>query len=152
MIKALIFTRSYATFECAFECNKINREKGDIMKHITCTKCEETFPATDEYFRRNRRASSGFQSRCKECAQTSIKEHYVPFTELQLERRGEVGVKCPLYAKKCSKCIVLADCWRLDDIKFESESMPLKLKPLKKSRFGKEFSQIRQRNSDKDKE
>jgi len=98
-----------------------------------CLGCQRELPVTEEYFRRFKGSRDGFQARCKDCSQAWIKEHYIHFSEKDVETRGIVGVKCPLYSPKCVLCNVLRDCWRLADIEPGSVGMPLKV--LKKSRF-----------------
>lgn len=39
----------------------------EIPKKRMCTKCEETKPLTEEFFRKNKRYAEGFETWCKEC-------------------------------------------------------------------------------------
>src|SRR5512138_1689665 len=95
-----------------------------IPKTKICRGCQRELPLTAEYFRRFKGSRDGFQARCKDCNQTWIREHYVHFTELDFERRGSVGVKCPLYSPKCGKCLAVPDCWRLVGLKPGDDRIP----------------------------
>lgn len=52
----------------------------------TCTKCNQEFPATTEYFYPKAAGKFGVDSSCKVCHRTGKKEWYINNTELKLAR------------------------------------------------------------------
>lgn len=52
----------------------------------TCTKCDNQFPATPEYFYRDASKSDGMQSCCKPCQQTRNRHYYEANAEKERER------------------------------------------------------------------
>jgi hypothetical protein len=64
----------------------------------TCTKCKKNFPATSEYFPRNKRYKDGLFCYCKECNKARFKKHYEDNKEYHLERsRKQKEEKPELY-------------------------------------------------------
>src|SRR3990167_5777909 len=51
-----------------------------------CTKCGRSFPATAEYFSRDKYNADGFTYQCKECRRANAKRHYTENRDKELER------------------------------------------------------------------
>lgn len=92
-----------------------------------CRTCMEKKPLTAEYWRRYHKAPDGFIVHCKECTKKSIKAHYRKWYAKDVNKRGEVGVRCLLWAPSCGECEDWTTCWRLDDIDEKSEDYPVEL-------------------------
>lgn len=67
------------------------------MNHKKCRECENFFPATEDYWHKNKSYSDGFQSICKKCAVEKTREHEKNLSEeqrkLKNEKRGQTKAK-----------------------------------------------------------
>lgn len=88
-----------------------------------CYRCEEEKPLDE--FRKNKSQEDGYDLYCKTCASDIIKAHYVPYTKKDLRERGQQGALCPLWAKRCKRCVDVADCWRINDFDLSSGEYPV---------------------------
>lgn len=101
------------------------------VKTKICTACKEEKPLDAEHWRRNKRSSDGFYTLCKPCSKKEVKDHYRKWNKRDIDRRGEVGVRCVLWSPRCGICPCiqgdLSACWRLAKIKPDGESYPVEL-------------------------
>jgi hypothetical protein len=119
------------------------RPKLPLEATKVCPSCGRELPVTSEYFRKYKGSRDGFQARCKDCAQGWLNEHYIHFTEKDVQTRGTLGVKCPLYASICGECNEVRKCWRIEGFSEGDIGLPLSVK--KKSKFS---FQMRSANED----
>ena len=70
--------------------NKKRKEKIMEQEVKTCSKCENQFPKTSEFFYAKRQAKDGFDSWCRECTKKRVKNRKI---ERILERKGELEKK-----------------------------------------------------------
>jgi len=107
--------------------------KKDLMLVTTkvCTNCGKRLPLNTEHWRRNKLSLDGFYSQCKPCTKKSLKDHYRKYTKVDIVERGEVGVKCILWAQKCGVCPCiehdLSACWRIARISPNDVRYPVEL-------------------------
>jgi len=100
------------------------------VKMKRCMRCENLFPATVEYFRRNSSLEDGLDGYCKTCASSILKAHFVHFTRKDVRVKGTQGVMCILWAERCDVCTDLAACWRIANLSPGSSKYPAKLNEL----------------------
>jgi len=92
-----------------------------IMEHKVCTKCNNTLPATREYFHVLKKGKYGLRSVCKKCLAEAFKAKYVPISKKTEKQCGECKITYPLthenfYTKKTKKGAIIngkplsADC------------------------------------------
>lgn len=67
----------------------LNFEASSVLKR--CCTCEQSLPATNEYFNVDHRAPSGFASQCRQCRR--IKRRKTPLPEVMEEGQ-----------KRCTRC------------------------------------------------
>jgi hypothetical protein len=64
----------------------------------TCTGCKETFPATLEYFHKDKRKLSGVSSKCKDCRNRYTRKYNKENPELQTQySRARRNAPCLIY-------------------------------------------------------
>ena len=52
-----------------------------IIPQKQCTKCEQFYPATTEYFHRDKKNKDGFVNRCKDCVRVKSSLYYAENSE-----------------------------------------------------------------------
>ena len=82
-----------------------------VMK--TCSSCSISYPATEKYWRHNSATKDRWGQRCKPCLKSEEHARYIYHKPFDVGRRGQVGIKCILYANRCKVCEDLSACWRL---------------------------------------
>jgi hypothetical protein len=58
-----------------------------------CTKCGKTFPATTEFFFRNKRGRYGLRANCKECASEHPRQHPLEHGEVRSPANRRMSVR-----------------------------------------------------------
>jgi hypothetical protein len=95
------------------------------IKTKTCKHCKETYPATSEYFRRDATKPDGWSFYCKTCAKNMQRPANKEYYNRNVEVKGVLGWRCPLWTKRCGECRVINTCWRI--VNDEPEDLPVKL-------------------------
>ena len=85
------------------------------MKTKICTACGKTKPLDAENWRRDRTKPDGFYVQCKPCSKLSVLAHRRRWRPGDVKERGEVGVRCLLWAPACGECEDIQTCWRLEE-------------------------------------
>ena len=91
-----------------------------------CNDCGAEKDLTSANFRKSKsKPKVVWEPMCKICKSRQVRDHYRGWDRLDIEQRGEFGVKCVLWAEPvCGRCPCTADdltkCWRLT----EDESDP----------------------------
>jgi hypothetical protein len=79
----------------------------DIVQQKRCSRCKQSFPATPEFFYRNKHTKDGFQWECKTCqkgsSKTALKAYHAKLKLTAQNRRDAASSS----AKACSKCGVV---------------------------------------------
>jgi hypothetical protein len=84
----------------------------EVMKK--CKRCYKEFPASPIFFRRNKDSLDGLAYFCKECTSEIGKAHYIKFDTEKIKIKGSLGVRCPLWIRKCGVCDFPEACWRIE--------------------------------------
>jgi len=91
----------------------------------TCINCNNTFPATAEYFRRDADKPDGFSIYCKACAKSMQRPTNKDYYNKTVELKGVLGWRCPLWTERCGECRVINTCWRI--VNDQQDDLPVKL-------------------------
>jgi hypothetical protein len=91
----------------------------------TCIRCNKTYQATVEYFRRDSTKPDGFSIYCKVCAKTAGHNLNKDYYNKTVELKGVLGWRCPLWTERCGECRIINNCWRIVDN--QPDDLPVKL-------------------------
>jgi hypothetical protein len=104
----------------------------DKPKTKICARCKKEYPATNEYFRRNSSRFDRLDYYCKTCAKAIGRAYMKDLYARDREVKGKLGVRCPLWTKRCGECFYINSCWRIKNDK--PEDLPVKLAGLRYNR------------------
>jgi hypothetical protein len=93
-----------------------------------CKRCGRSLPLNARYWRRDSSTRDKWARYCKECVQQIGRDHYIKYNVYELEYKGSVGVRCPLYAERCRTCSDVSTCWRIAKINPDSNRFPIDLR------------------------
>jgi hypothetical protein len=90
-----------------------------------CSKCHNSYPATEENFRRDSRTRDGFGIYCKPCIRAMQRNPNKEYYIRTAFEKGVLGLRCPLWTDRCGHCDAINTCWRIVDD--QPEDLPVKL-------------------------
>jgi hypothetical protein len=90
-----------------------------------CSKCGDSYPAMEEYFRHDKRTQDGFSVTCKPCVKAMQKDPNKAYHDRTVVVKGVLGWRCPLWTGRCGHCEVINTCWRIRND--QPEDLPAKL-------------------------
>lgn len=79
-----------------------------------CRRCNNEYPSTPIFFRRNKDTEDKLSNYCKKCSSDIGKSHYIKFETQDRIRKGSVGVHCPLWNSNCGICNFPFACRRVE--------------------------------------
>jgi transcription elongation factor Elf1 len=80
------------------------------MNTKVCSKCNNEYPATNEFYAKKTKNSDGLQAHCKKCHSVYLKQHYLSnkkyYSDKAIKRKKQVRNEFNEYKKtlKCSFC------------------------------------------------
>lgn len=100
------------------------------MKMKQCTKCKKWFPATTEYFNKNKNGKYGLYSLCRKCDNEKNKKYYLKNLDRERKKRREYaklhkeqrkGYWKDYYRENKDKVLEKEQEWRRDNPNYERE-------------------------------
>ena len=109
------------------------------MEFKTCSKCKETFPATEEFFRWHNKKKAKLYSQCRSCQSEAARDHYERNKERIKKRSAEYRKSHKEYYLSYGKK------WRLDNVEKQRSLVKAwkRANPEKKKEYDKKRKNLK---------